>query len=280
MKAILEKVLLEEQDPVLSFSYNKKDFETPYHFHPEFELTYIMESSGIRYVGNNISDYQPGDLVMLGKNLPHCWKNEHSEHQSSRSLVLQWREEIIPELPWFEKIRQLHKDAERGLYFLPDAKEDILRAMQAVLHSTGLDKYQAMVGLLDLMTNKGKFIKLAGSSYSSDLSHDTNDRLQAVQQYVNNHYQGKIKLKDIADHLHMSEQSFSRFFSKTWKKPFFVFLNEYRINIASRVILETDKQMTEIAFECGYESLAFFYKQFKKFKKHTPLEFRKMFQRI
>ncbi|GGZ24829.1 hypothetical protein GCM10007049_16550 [Echinicola pacifica] len=280
MKAILEKVLLEDQDPVRSFVYHKGDFDAPYHFHPEMELTLIIESSGIRYVGNNISDYLPGDLVLLGTNIPHCWKNNSVAGHSSKSLVLQWREEIIADQPWFKDIRQLCHQAQRGLYLLPEYRKAVTEGMFKVLNSSKTEKYLRMVELLHYLATEVKFEVLAGASYSYDLSSATTDRLQKVQNYVKNHFHEKIKLADVAGHLHMSEQSFSRFFSKTWHKPFFVFLNEYRINIASRLVLETDKQMTEIAYDCGYESLAFFYKQFKKFKKHSPLEFRKMFQKI
>ncbi|MFY0653145.1 MAG: AraC family transcriptional regulator [Cyclobacteriaceae bacterium] len=280
MKAILEKIDLNEQSTVHAFVFSKDSFEHPWHFHPEYELTMILQSSGIRYVGNNIADFKEGDMVLLGRNLPHCWRNGEDHQGSSKSLVIQWRKEIIGDLPVFSNINTLLHKSQRGLLIHPESRASISKLMYAVLESEAVEQYVNLLKLLDHMAKQAKYDFLAGASYSYDLSTATTNRLEVVQSFVKDHYKEKIKLAVIADQLNMSEQSFSRFFSKTMNKPFFEFVNEYRVNIASRHILETDMQMAEIAYKCGYESLPFFYKQFKKFKDYTPLEFRKMYRRI
>lgn len=280
MKAVLEQVAITEEESIRAFQYAKANFDAPWHFHPEYELTLIKKSSGIRYVGNNISDFNEGDLVLLGGNLPHCWKNGSEHSGTSESLVIQWRETIISDLPIFASIHQLMHRAQRGLYFHAEGREEIVSRMHAVLEAKGVPQYLQFVELLDHLARHARYDYIAGASYSYDGTSATTNRLEVVQSYVKDHYKDKIKLSNIADTLSMSEQSFSRFFSKTMNKPFFVFLNEYRVNISSRLILETDLQMAEIAYQCGYESLPFFYKQFKKFKGYTPLEFRKMYRRM
>ncbi|UXP31014.1 AraC family transcriptional regulator [Reichenbachiella agarivorans] len=280
MKAVLEQVAIAEQDSIRAFRYSKKVFDAPWHFHPEYELTLILRSAGIRYVGNNISDFNEGDLVLLGSNLPHCWKNIDDKTGPSESLVIQWRQEIISDLPIFDQIHELMHRAQRGLFIHPKDRPEIASRMHALTDSTGIEQYLGFVELLDYIARHAHYDYIAGASYSYDGTSATTNRLEVVQSYVKTHFKEKIKLADIADKLSMSEQSFSRFFSKTMSKPFFVFLNEYRVNISSRLILETDLQMAEIAYQCGYESLPFFYKQFKKFKGYTPLEFRKMYRRI
>ena len=280
MKAILEKVDVTEQEQIHAFKYSNSSFELPWHFHPEFELTLILESSGIRYVGNNISDFEAGDLVMLGGNLPHCWKNDKDHSGTSSSLVIQWRKDIISDYPVFNGIKDLLSKSQRGLSFRPDDRDIIIEKMHAVLQSSSLQQYLKLIELLDYIARKSSYDFIAGPSYSYDLSGQSTNRLETVQTYVKEHYREKIRLAHVANHLHMSEQAFSRFFSKTMNKPFFTFLNEYRVNIASRDILETDLQMAEIAYKCGYDSLPFFYKQFKHFKGYTPLEFRKMYRKM
>src|SRR6478736_9778510 len=75
--------------------FTEKKFSAPYHFHPEYELTLIVRGSGKRYVGSHIQHYAPGDLVLLGSNLPHCWKTENESEGSSQSIVIQFREDCM-----------------------------------------------------------------------------------------------------------------------------------------------------------------------------------------
>ena len=280
MKPILEKIDVSSNEGIHAFIFEGTHFDMPWHFHPEYELTLILKSSGIRHVGNNISDFEPGDLVLLGSNLPHCWKNENSHTGTSKSLVIQWEKNIIHNLPLLEPINSLLIKAERGLKLNENIYTEEIKLMHHIVETNGIKRYLALIELLHAIVAKNEYVYVAGSSYSYDLSSTTTTRLEKVQTFVNNHFQEKIKLKEIAEHLHMNEQAFSRFFSKTMKKPFFLFLNEYRVNRASRLIFETDLHMSEIAYECGYESLPFFYKQFKKFKGYTPLEFRKMYKKV
>lgn len=276
MEPKFERIELADQH-INAFVFESESFERPWHFHPEFELTLILESSGIRYVGNNISDFEPMDLVLIGGNLPHCWKNDEEHSGKAKSLVIHWRSEIIHDITLLDPIRKLLQEAHRGLFINPQYRPLISKNMYKILESEGVLRYVRLLELLDIIASKVSYELIAGPSYSYDMSGDTTKRLELVQLYVNRHFKEKIKLASVADHLNMSEQSFSRFFSKTMGKPFFSFLNEYRVNIASRMILETDMQMTEVAYKCGYESLPFFYKQFKKVKGYTPLEFRRMY---
>ncbi|MEM9328841.1 MAG: AraC family transcriptional regulator [Bacteroidota bacterium] len=278
MKALFEKVDIDKGEGIHAFQFEQDYFDMPYHFHPEYELTLILESSGMRYVGNNISDFETGDLVLLGSSLPHCWKNEKDHQGTSRSIVIQWSPELIHDTPLFTPIRSLLQKAQKGLKLPNDGDDTVPHLMREIVRSTGINRYLGLVQALSHLASMDNLTYIAGESYSYDLSSSTTTRLEKVQSYVRDHFNEKIKLAEVASNLHMTEQAFSRFFSKAMKKPFFLFLNEYRVNRASRLIFETDLQMNEIAYKCGYESLPFFYKQFKKFKGYTPLEFRKMYR--
>lgn len=279
MKAVFEKVDAQDESSIVAFQYSNKNFDAPWHFHPEYELTYIVKSSGTRYVGNNISSYEEGDLVLLGPNLPHCWKNDPKLEENANSLVIQWPKELIKQLPAFRQIEQLLKTSQRGVLF-SNTPDEVILNIQKVVAAKGVYRLVALLELLDGLGILTQTEVLAGSSYKFDLSSDTNSRIQKVQQYVNENYQSKIRLKEVADELHMTEQSFSRFFSRVMKRPFFIFLNEYRVNRASRLLVETELQVNEIGYKCGYDSLPFFYQQFKKFKGYSPLAFRKMYRKM
>ncbi len=278
MKAVFEKVDAQDESSIVAFQYSNQNFDAPWHFHPEYELTYILESSGTRYVGNNISSYKKGDLVLLGPNLPHCWKNDSNDKETANSLVIQWPKDLLKHLPSFNEIDHLLKTSQRGL-LLKNTTKKTVSSIKKVVNSEGIQRFIYFLELINEITSITTTEVLAGSSYKFDLSNDTNSRIQKVQQYVNEHYQSKIRLKEVAEELHMTEQSFSRFFSRIMKRPFFIFLNEFRVNRASRLLVETELQVNEIGYQCGYDSLPFFYQQFKKFKGYSPLAFRKMYRK-
>jgi AraC-like DNA-binding protein/mannose-6-phosphate isomerase-like protein (cupin superfamily) len=280
MKAVFEKVDIKDSSTISAFQYTNDNFEAPWHFHPEYELTYIVKSSGTRYVGNHIASYEPNDLVFLGPNLPHCWKNDVNLTEKATSIVIQWPEKLINGLPEFKNIINLLKMSQRGLLFDNFPHEEVHKSMLEIVEASTVTKYLKLIALLNILSDLPEMITLAGNSYALDLSNDTNRRIDKVQRFVSKNYDQKIKLKRVADELHMTEQSFSRFFSKTMQRPFFIYLNEYRVNFASRLLLETDLHVKEIGYKCGYESLPFFYQQFKKFKGYSPLAFRKMYRKI
>ena len=278
MKAVLE--VIEAQSSVLAFENHQPAFDIPWHFHPEFELTHILSGTGIRYVGNDISNFGNDDLVLLGANLPHCWISDRQSTEEARAVVIQWRSEVINDIPELRPVHELFLKAHRGLQFPSSQFEEVKRLMAVLVTQEPLQRYVTLLEILDLLARDNLGQPLADASYQSDLSFHTNNRLDLVQQYVQKHFQHKIKLADVAAELGMTEQAFSRFFSKTMKRPFFVYLNEFRINTAAALLVESDQPVTEISYYCGYESPSFFHQQFRKFKGHSPLGFRKVFKRF
>ena len=79
MKPSLESVSSSGLNSFLVRQFEEKSFSAPYHFHPEFELTFILDGSGKRFAGAKMNDFYPGDFVLLGSNLPHCWKTDNKE---------------------------------------------------------------------------------------------------------------------------------------------------------------------------------------------------------
>ncbi|MFK8165249.1 MAG: cupin domain-containing protein, partial [Lewinella sp.] len=152
MKASLEKITVAPEQSFLAFEYEAEAFDAPWHFHPEYELTYIKSSNGIRYVGNHLADFEPGDLVLLGANLPHCWRNVSTEGEPANSLVIQWSASLFGEQPEFAKIRQLLITAERGVRFSERTAQQVSAQMAAIIAADPLEAYLLLVRLLDQLT--------------------------------------------------------------------------------------------------------------------------------
>jgi len=278
MKPILEPILLGEKKTILGFRYAATNFETPWHFHPQHELTYIEESVGTKLIGDYVGPYEPGELVLLRSNLPHCWKNVSQDNVLSKSLVIQWNSGVFPKVPELKIVFNLLRRADKGLLFDQKQSAELLPLIQKLPDLKGHALY---IQLLELLTRLSSCSSktLSEASFRDDLPTEYGSRMSAVHDFVSKNFSQKIYLKELADLVNMSEQSFSRFFSKMMGRSFFTYLNEYRINMAVRMLLDTENSVSQIGYACGYESLPFFYKQFNKFKGCTPLSYQKRFKK-
>lgn len=274
MKPVLEPILLGQEKTIQGFRYEADNFDTPWHFHPQHELTYIEESVGTKLVGDFVGSYEPGELVLIRSNLPHCWTNVSQKNSSSKSIVIQWNKGVFPKIPELEVVFNLLRKADKGILF---DKTQTAKLLPLIQRLPNLKEHKLYIQLLELLTKLSDctYKSLSKASFRDDLSVEYGSRMSTVHHFIAKNYNRKVYLKELADIVSMSEQSFSRFFTKIMGRSFFTFLNEYRINMAVRMLLDSDKSVSEIGYSCGYESLPFFHKQFNKFRKKTPLAFRK-----
>lgn len=273
MKPFLEHIILDEKESAMAFRYDKSDFVTPWHFHPQHELTYIEESSGTKFIGDFVGSYHPGELVLLKSYLPHCWKNFNNENTAAISTVVQWNSGVIPDIPEMIRLSYMMNHAAKGIIYQSDDIQDLL---PTVLSLPSLSGPELILHLLQLLSKLSEcsYKTLSEVSFADGVSSEVGNRISMIHEFVANNYNRKVKLKELAELLSMSEQSFSRFFKKMMGRSFFTFLGEYRIRIASRMLIDTDWPVSRVGYACGYESIPFFYKQFKQLKGHSPLKLR------
>ena len=284
MKPVFESISPPPSSSLKAFFQEKDEFDSPWHFHPQFELTYILKSSGLRYVGNSIENFEDDDLVLLGPDLPHCWKNVGSQTCKAQAIVIQWDIDLLGKdwlsQPEFINIKRMLKLSEKGIRFDKMFAGKIKDTITRMLEMESFEKLMCFLNLLKLMADQVRFQTLCEHNFAIMTESQQSDRINSVYQYVRQNYGSKIRLEDIAGYLHMSEENFSRFFSRVMKKTFFTFLNEFRLNIACKQLIETDLQVQQISYSCGYETLPFFYRQFKRFKQISPLQFRLKYHKI
>lgn len=275
MKPVLEQVDLDDKRSIVAFRYSKEDFDAPWHFHPQHELTLIEESTGTKFIGDYVGTYESGELVLLRSNLPHCWKNHSSQDHKAESIVIQWNKGVFPKVPELHLLFQMLKTASKGLIFDLDDIAPLKIKVRNLIQLQGAHLFVALLDILVQLT-ACKYTTLSELSFRDDLPSKFGMRISKIQDFIATNYSKKIYLREVAVLVNMSEQSFSRFFSKMMGRPFFTYLNEYRINIASRMLMDTDWPVFQISYSCGYESLPFFYEQFNKFKGISPAKFRKI----
>ncbi|KAA9346752.1 AraC family transcriptional regulator [Larkinella humicola] len=278
MKALYKPIPALEFHSISVDKQENKGFEYPWHYHPEYELTYILSSPGVRYVGNSVENFFEDDLVLLGPNLPHAWVNNDDLGQSASAVVIYWKQEFLEkgflQTKEFEAIHHLLKLSPKGVKFNTALAVELRSSFIELASLPPFEKLMHFVQILYRLATTSQRSFLCEQGFDHDLNYIDHERINIVYHYIKTHYQHKITLADVGEKVNMSGEYFSRFFSKIMKRSFFEFLNEYKINVACRLLIETDLQIAEVCYASGYESLTFFYRQFKKFKNYQPVEYR------
>ncbi|MCL6219448.1 AraC family transcriptional regulator [Zunongwangia pacifica] len=267
-----------------SFSINKVEDATHFlkiwHFHPELELVLILESTGTRFIGDSVSKFSAGEIILLGADLPHMWLNDQEYFKEDSSLkanaiAIHFTKDFLGQeffnKPEFQKINQLLKQAELGLKFQNISQELINRIK-------GLDRFSSFERTLKFLEilnelSDNSFSQISSNAYLKNTQHSKNQELNKVYEYIFKNFKNQINLEDVAALIPMNLSAFSRFFSKVHKKSFTRYLNEIRIGYACKMLMEKYYPINIICFESGFNSLSNFNKQFKIITGKTPSEY-------
>ncbi len=253
------------------------------HSHNNYELNLITEGAGRRIVGNHISSYVPGDLVLLGPNISHCWEVlEAVDGVEPECVTTHFFENIISSdffnIPELEDVVGLLRKASSGILFKGPKTEKVAITLKRMVELKGLERYIGLLRVFSLL------LKIEDREYlalPSDLPNTySKDRKQIdkIYEYVFQKVQEGINLKDVAKLVYMEPSSFCRYFKKKTGQTFMEYVKSVRIGIAAKLLAETDKPVTHICYECGYNNLANFNHYFKVIMKKTPTEYRKDFK--
>ena len=256
--------------------------DSAWHYHPEFELLYISKSSGIRFVGDSVSHFSPGDLVLVGSNLPHLWRNDASYYAEGstshvKTVVIKFLKNFIGEgtfsYPEFSAINQMLEEAKYGLYFDKTISKKMHADLMDIVDLHPAEQSIKLLGLLHKLSQH-KLRNVLSSTDMRQYSTEPSKRLDAVLKYISDNYASSISLQDVADIACMTTNSFCRFFKKMTNKSFTQFLNEVRVRNATRLLLEDNLSVSQVCYMVGYNSVTNFYKQFKQIMGSTPNHYR------
>lgn len=258
-------------------------FINTHHFHDDYELVYVMESSGKRIIGNDISNFQKGDLVLVGPRLPHAWFNdkEYFENKGllARSIVTyfkkDWMEQQLLELTGGGKFKEIIDRAPRGFKINGKANERITSILTDAINSPALLKASGIFAILYELSETTEFELLTDVSYSNPFGQNEAARINQVYEYVMKNFTTEIRLETVADIAHMSPNAFSRYFKSRTQKTFSLFVNEIRIGHACKLLQRDDISVSQICYASGFQSMTNFTKFFKRFLKKSPLQYRK-----
>lgn len=286
MKPALEHLPREKNESFVVKYFDYPYYPTPWHYHPELEVVLVTESTGKRFVGDTISDFKPGNLALLGSNIPHTYRNDdlYYEAQSklrAKSIVIHFTPESLGndflQLPEASQLNKLLVESAYGIEIAGKTNQKVSNKLYDIVYASGLKRWLYLLEILhEIAAGKRDTRRITQSPYEG-FNEKESSRMYNVLNWVVANIQNNITLNDAAAIANMNPNAFSRFFSMRTRKPFSEFVKEIRLQKAAKLLIETDMPVTHICFECGYNNISNFNRQFLNHYNTNPMKYKREF---
>jgi len=267
----------------------QEDLETHFydhlHQHPEVQLTLILNSEGRVIVGDFIGTFKPGDIFLIGPNLPHVFRNDsryyeepHEGQAHSVTIFFEWQAfgDKFLSLPELGNLQEFSKLAERGLFLQEPVRARVSQLIRQMLRKNGMDRLIVLLKILNILSSNKNMEPLASAGVYSEFDELDGKKLAGIYRFTMNEFHRKINLDEVASLAHMTTNSFCRYFKKRTRKSYIDFLTEIRIGHARKLLQRNDLSISQISLEVGFNNLSNFNRKFREVCSITPTEFRKL----
>jgi len=289
LKTVLHKSEIPPSQIFVVKYLKEKHFDPVWHAHSECQLFVVLEGTGTRFIGDSIKSFKSGELILTGPHLPHVWRNDETYFQKdsglkTRGIVIYLNENFLGD-HFLDKdeiilLRKLFTKSRRGLEFYGQKRQQAIRLMKELTELQGITSVIHLLRILEILSHTKDYHYISSRAYDDAFDQQETDRLNKVYEYVFENYREKIRLKDLADLLHMTPTSFSRYFTMKNNKSFSRFISEIRIKHACQMLTETDEPISHICFACGFDTISNFNKQFKEITLKKPTQYKREFMSI
>lgn len=277
-----EKSPLSNEDCFVVFDRRKSSFTFPVHIHPEFELNYVEGASGAkRIIGDSIETIGEKDLVLIANpELKHAWIDGDCQSVDIHEITVQFHPSLIEQCldkRQFQSVQKLISRASRGVVFGHETIERVLPLLRII--TLERDGFYSVMKLFIILYELSKGNDLRELSKTNVAMLNSNDLLMSrLQDYVSRNIGSELSLPQVATEFAMSKSTFSRFLKATTTMSFTDYLLDYRINMAVR-LLRQEVPISDLVEQCGFNSLSYFYRVFKRAKGITPLEYKRLYKK-
>ena len=259
-------------------------FPAPWHYHAHYEFVLVNKSTGRRMVGDHIGYFGEQDLVFMGSLLPHVWVNDpiylsRQSKQKADATVIHFTNNFLGEgfmnIPEIERFKKVLKISERGMVIKGSTRKKINQLMNRMHEMNGLQRLSALFSIFDIMSGNAEYDLLASPTFMQNFHYESSHRFQKINDFILQNFNKDISLPQIASVASMGVTAFCGFFKEQYRMTFVEYLTTVRIGHACKLLSENDYNIIEVAYECGYNSLANFNRQFKRVKNMTPSDYRR-----
>ncbi|MBN2524066.1 MAG: helix-turn-helix domain-containing protein [Bacteroidales bacterium] len=286
MTAQFEKIVIRDDESFFIGIFQDNLEKSTWHYHNNFEISFITEGSGKRIVGDSIEEFHPGDMVFIGCNLPHVWIAEKealiSTNRTLEMVFLQFSSNVLSpqilSLPEFNNVKKALDLSERGIQIIGNTLNEVSEIMLQLPYLKSFDRMLHFFRMMDIIGRSKTNIQLASKEYLKLRFTTGNKRIASIHEYLMNNYREEVNLKKLADLVNMAEGSLCRFFKMNMGITLFEYLNKIKIEFACKLLMDPDMSILEVCFDSGFNNISHFNKQFKKNTGVTPMEYRKRFK--
>ncbi len=276
-------------DPLLSFNVrhdNVPHFFSKWHYHAEIELVHIQKGDGTQFIGDHISRFGEGDILLIGSNLPHYWRCDESYFENNPSLKAEatvthflqdfWGAHFL-ELQENKHIKELLLKAKSGIKITGEANLIIADILQKLLTAKITERIILLMQALHCIAGSKDLECLATSGFQNTYNESETERINDIYNYTINNFDKKISLEEIASIAHISPNCFCRYFKSQTRKTYSQFLMEIKIGNACKLLIENKKTISSICYESGFNNFSNFNRYFKTITGKSPLQYKKIF---
>jgi len=277
MKAELEYI---SNQPMNSFLVkyvereHRLDFKSVYHYHPEYDLIWTLKGNGRRFIGSDISNYQPDELIFLGKNIPHCWITP----EPSKQMVVQMKEDFLGidflNTPECIDLKHMLENSYKGFQFFGKTKTKTQKKLEQLYMMSSFPRLLLLLEILNDLAQSDEFEYLSNDTFETASDQKEINRIQTIYNFLHQNYTESIKLEDAMNLVNLSKSAFCKFIKRKTNKTFSQIVNQIRIQKAAELLIETNKPIMEICYDVGYNDPSYFFKLFQKEMQVSPKQFR------
>lgn len=289
MKPHLQKIQLLQGQSFNVYLDKGPHFYNRWHYHPELELLYVLKGTGRQFIGNHIHHFKPGDMVLMGANLPHLWHSDEKYFRGddaleTEALGLHFTTDCLGagffHLPENKALQTLLERSHRAVRIKNQTRDVVAALMRELLAASGADRIILLLQILRVISHSTETRLLCSQGFQFMHDPGESERLDAIYQYILDNFTGQISLEQIAQVAHMSPNAFCRYFKSRIKKTFSRFLLEVRVGHAAKLLAETTNSVADVCYDSGFNNFSNFNRHFKEIIGQTPLAHRKHYQEL
>jgi len=252
-----------------------------YHWHEEVEWIYIVKGSIHIEIDMEVYHVHENTLICVPKGALHKIHTEGKclyyafvykmqflqfslyDYCESAYMVPLEQGEMI-----FLKIVDLSPGENQGI------KKELQEVADSYIQKSDAWRLHVKASLIKIVALLIQNNQLEESDYKNQTNMiDKVTNMKLLLQYIKEHYQEKIYIKELAKIVNMNENYFCRYFKNIVGKTPIEYINYLRIEQAAKLIRETDHQIIDICFMVGFDNVSYFIRKFKENKQITPKKY-------